>query len=81
VQSEATGSIDLASLLVRTPVMIIDHAFDGLREISVGLAQSLRASDFGAGLLNRLMGQIDSLLNRRIKRLHVLFSHSHELLA
>jgi hypothetical protein len=73
--------INLASLLVRTGAMIIDQAFDGLRKINVGLAQSLRASDFGTGLLNRLIGQIDGLLNRRFERLHVLFSHEPGLLA
>jgi hypothetical protein len=61
--------------------MIIDHAFDGLREISFGLAQGLRAGDFGASLLNGLMGEIHHLLNRHIERLRVLFSHDPGLLA
>jgi hypothetical protein len=73
--------MDLTSLLVRIAVVIIDHAFDGLREISFGLAQGLRARDFGAALLNDLMDQIHRLLNRRVERLHVLFSHDPGLLA
>jgi hypothetical protein len=43
-------SFSPASLLMRTVVMIIDHAFDRLGEISFGLAQGLRAGDFGAPL-------------------------------
>lgn len=73
--------MDLTSLLVRIAVMIIDLTFDGLREISFGLAQGLRAGDFGAGLLNGLMGQFNRLLDCGIEKLHVLFSHDPGLLA
>jgi hypothetical protein len=61
--------------------MVIDHAFDGLCEISIGMAQSLRASDLGAGLLVGLMGQFNRLLDRCIERLHVLFNLDPGLLA
>jgi hypothetical protein len=68
-------------LLVGTAIMIIDHTFNCLREIKFGLAQGLRTSDFSAGLLNDMICQFNRLLNRRIERLRVLFSHNPGLLA
>ena len=56
--------------------MFPGNLLNGLREIRFGLAQGLRTSDFGAGLLDDLMGQFNRLLNRRIERVCVLFSHA-----
>ena len=61
--------------------MFLSDLFNSLREVGFGLAQSLRAGDFGPGLLDGLMGQFNRLLDRRIERLLVLFSHDPGLLA
>jgi hypothetical protein len=61
--------------------VFLGDLFDGLRKIGFDLAQGHRAGDFGAGLLDGLMGQFNRLLNRRIERLRVLFSHDPGLLA
>ena len=61
--------------------MFIDDALDRLCKISFRLAQRLRASDFGAGLLDSLIGQINRLSNRRIEGLFVLFRHGKGLRA
>ncbi len=61
--------------------MFLGDLFNGLREVGFSLAQSLRAGDFGPGLLNGLMGQLNRLLDHRIESLLVLFSHDLGLLA
>ena len=61
--------------------MFLGDLFNDLREVGFGLAQSLRAGDFGPGLLDGLMGQFNRLLDRRIERLLVRFSHDPGLLA
>ncbi len=61
--------------------MFLGNLPNGLREVGFGLAQSLRADDFGAGLLDDLMGRFNRLIDCRIKRLHVLFSHEPGLRA
>ena len=56
------GVLAASSLLVGGAGLVLGDASDGLREVSLGLAQGLRASDLGAGLLDGLMGLFESCL-------------------
>jgi hypothetical protein len=79
-QSEGTRPA-ASSLLMHRTVMFIDDALDRLRKISFRLAQRLRASDFGTGLLDGLIGPIHRLSNRCIEGPVVVFRHGNGLAA
>jgi hypothetical protein len=70
-----------ASLLMRRTVVFVSDALDRLCKVSFRLAQRLRASDFGTGLLDGLIGQIHRLSNRRVEGLFVVLRHGNELAA
>jgi hypothetical protein len=61
--------------------VFVSNALDGPRQVSFGLAQDLRTSDFGAGLFDGLMRQIHCRLNRLDEGLYVLFRHGDGVLA
>ena len=66
-------------MLVGGVGLFLGDASDGLREVSLGLAQGLRASDLGAGLLDGLMGLFERRLNGCVERLLGLVRHALRL--
>ena len=79
--AQSEGIRPAASWLVHRTIVLIDDALDRLRKVSFRLAQRLRASDFGAGLLDSLIGPIHRLSNRGIKGLFVVLRHGNGLAA
>jgi hypothetical protein len=68
-------------LLISGAGLFLGNASDRLREVSLGLAQDLRAGDLGAGLLDRLVGLFERCLDGCVETLLVLVRHALKLRA